>query len=101
MRPPNGLGLLTGSVLASFSLIAAGQTWLKQQQRPLTPGVQGSELWQRYRWSWDPSQRRDAAFLLAAADPESSRRQQHLLQGQGWGRTPTAAAGFGRSARAA
>lgn len=101
MRPPNGLGLLTGSVLASFSLIAAGQTWLKQQQRPLTPGVQGGELWQRYRWSWDPSQRRDAAFLLAAADPESSRRQQHLLQGQGWGRTPTAAAALLRQAQIA
>ena len=92
VRPPQGLLLLAGTVLGSLGLILGGQRVLQQQQPPLNPSVGVADLWQHYRWGWDPSTRREAALLLAAADLESPQRRQRLLQGQAWGNSPITAA---------
>ena len=89
---PRGLLLLTGCVSASLGLILGGQTLLRRIQPEFTPATAPAQLWHQYRWSFDPAQRRDAALLLAAKDRESPWRRQRLLQGQGWGASPVAAA---------
>ena len=86
VRPSRGLLLLTGTVIGSLGIIVVTQRWLQQwQQPPLTPAATPATLWTRYRWSWDPSERRDAALLLAASDRDSPQRRQRLLHGQAWG----------------
>jgi len=83
VRPSRGLLLLTGTVIGSLGIIMVAQRWLQQwQQPPLTPATTPAKLWRSYRWSWDPSERRDAALLLAASDRDSPGRRQRLLQRQ-------------------
>ena len=89
---PRGLLLLTGGVAGSLGLILGGQALLRRMQPQLTSATAPTQLWRNYRWSWDPGQRREAALLLAAKDRESPWRRQKLLQGQGWGSAPIAAA---------
>ena len=102
VRPSRGLLLLTGTVIGSLGIIVVAQRWLQQwQQPPLSPAATPAELWRRYRWSWDPSERRDAALLLAASDRDSPGRRQRLLQGQAWGQAQVAAAVLVQQARTA
>ncbi len=89
---PHGLLLLTGCVAGSLGLIAGGQSLLARMHPELTPATAPAQLWRAYRWSWDPDQRREAALLLAAHDRQSPWRRQTLLEGQGWGSSPVAAA---------
>lgn len=100
-RPPSGQLLLVGSVLGSLGAIAIAQEALRHWQTPPTPVSHPTALWRQYRWAWDPAQRRDAALLLAASDQNSPHRRQRLLQGQGWGRSPVAAAVLVQQARTA
>ena len=102
VRPSRGLLLLTGTVIGSLGIIVVTQRWLQQwQQPPLTPAATPATLWTRYRWSWDPSERRDAALLLAASDRDSPLRRQRLLHGQAWGQAQVAAAVLLQQARTA
>ena len=50
----------------------------------LTPDQSSAQLWQAYRWSIDPQQRREAALLMVAT------ADHDLLRGQGW-KNPLAA----------
>ncbi|MGC6482509.1 MAG: transglycosylase SLT domain-containing protein [Synechococcus sp.] len=101
VRPSRGLLLLTSTTIASLSLILVAQHTLQRWQTTLTPAARQDVLWKRYRWGWDPSERRNAALLLAASDPDSPRRRQRLLQGQAWGQAQVAAAVLVQQARTA
>jgi len=84
-----GLLLVGGTALASLALILAGQVLRQSLQQPITPELSPAALWQRYRWSTDPAQRREAALLLSSSIQAPLTRQR-LLTGQGWGTEPLA-----------
>lgn len=86
-----GLLLLAGTPLLTIAIVLGGQTVLRRLHTPLTPSLSSAELWTRYRWSLNPSERREAALLLAARSPDSAERSQRLLANQGWGNDPLAA----------
>ncbi len=86
-----GLSLIGGTALLSLTAIVGGQELLSTRQQALNPKISSTELWQQYRWSFDPQQRREAALLLAAQSKDSPHRRQRLLAGQGWGGSPLAA----------
>ena len=86
-----GLLLLAGTPLLTVAIVLGGQTVLRRLHTPLTPSLSSAELWTRYRWSLNPSERREAALLLAARSPDSAERSQRLLANQGWGNDPLAA----------
>ena len=89
--PFRGFPLLGGTALLSLAASLAGQALLKPQLKRLTPRMSQTELWQAYRWSIDPQQRRDASLLLVSKTKGSTLRHQRLLAGQGWGNSPLAA----------
>ena len=95
--PMRGLFLIGGSAIASLGLILVGQPLLRQQQARVTPSLSPNALWQRYRWSTDPSQRREAALLLSSTIDDAQTRQR-LLAGLGWGRSALAAVSLQRQA---
>jgi soluble lytic murein transglycosylase len=64
---------------------------LRRLHTPLTPSLSSADLWTRYRWSINPSERREAALSLAARSADSAERSQRLLANQGWGNDPIAA----------
>ena len=86
-----GLLLLAGTPLLTVALVLGGQTVLRRLHTPLTPSLSSADLWTRYRWSINPSERREAALLLAARSSDSAERSQRLLAHQGWGNDPIAA----------
>ncbi|EHA62234.1 transglycosylase SLT domain-containing protein [Synechococcus sp. WH 8016] len=86
-----GLLLLAGTPLLTVAIVLGGQTVLRRLHTPLTPSLSSADLWTRYRWSLNPSERREAALLLAARSPDSAERSQRLLANQGWGNDPLAA----------
>ena len=86
-----GLLLLAGTPLLTVALVLGGQTGLRRLHTPLTPSLSSADLWTRYRWSINPSERREAALLLAARSSDSAERSQRLLANQGWGNDPIAA----------
>ena len=86
-----GLLLLAGTPLLTVALVLGGQTVLRRLHTPLTPSLSSADLWTRYRWSINPSERREAALLLAARSSDSAERSQRLLANQGWGNDPIAA----------
>ncbi|MFL0749403.1 MAG: transglycosylase SLT domain-containing protein [Prochlorococcus sp.] len=86
-----GTALLGGTALLSLAAILASQELLRAQPKKLTTKISQTELWQLYRWSIDPQQRREAALLLAAKSKDSPLRRKRLLAGQGWGNSPLAA----------
>ena len=86
-----GLLLLAGTPLLTVALVLGGQTVLRRLHTPLTPSLSSADLWTRYRWSINPSERREAALLLAARSADSAERSQRLLANQGWGNDPLAA----------
>ena len=86
-----GLLLLVGTPLLTVALVFGGQTVLRRLHTPLTPSLSSADLWTRYRWSINPSERREAALLLAARSTDSVERSQRLLANQGWGNDPIAA----------
>ena len=89
--PFRGFPLLGGTALLSLAASLAGQALLKPQLKRLSPRMSQTELWQAYRWSIDPQQRRDASLLLVSKTKGSTLRHQRLLAGQGWGNSPLAA----------
>ncbi len=89
-NPLRGFPLLGGTALLSLAAILASQELLRAQPKKLTAKISQTELWQLYRWSIDPQQRREAALLLAAKSKDSPWRKR-LLAGQGWGNSPLAA----------
>ncbi|TCD58299.1 lytic transglycosylase [Synechococcus sp. BS55D] len=97
---PRGLLLIGGTAIASLAVILAGQPLLQQLQLRLTPELDGSTLWNQYRWSSDPGQRRQAALLLSTTVNDPSTRQR-LLAGQGWGHSSLAAVTLQRQAQTA
>ena len=86
-----GLLLLAGTPLLTVALVLGGQTVLRRLHTPLTPSLSSADLWTRYRWSINPSERREAALSLAARSADSAERSQRLLANQGWGNDPIAA----------
>ena len=86
-----GLLLLAGTPLLTVALVLGGQTVLRRLHIPLTPSLSSADLWTRYRWSINPSERREAALSLAARSADSAERSQRLLANQGWGNDPIAA----------
>ncbi len=86
-----GLLLLAGIPLLTIVIVLSGQSLLRQRHTPLTPALSNSALWNKYRWSMNPSDRREAALLLAARSPASAERTHRLLANQGWGNDPLAA----------
>ena len=84
--------LLTTAGL-SLLVASAGQALLRSNRRPLTPAVAATELWDTYRWSPDPDQRRQAALLMASSG--------HAIKGQGWGNDSLAAVSLLLEAEAA
>ncbi len=85
-----GLLLLGGTSLSAVLAITGGRQLLRQEFQ-ITPQLSSAELWQHYRWSGDPQQRREAALLLASRSSASPDRRWRLLGGQGWGPDPLAA----------
>ncbi len=71
--------------------IAGGQVLVRSLQPKLDPNFSNLQLWKTFRWSVDPSLRRQAALLLVGKSKESPGRQQRLLAGQGWGQAPLSA----------
>ena len=86
-----GLLLLAGTPLLTAALVLGGQSVLRRLHTPLTPSLSNTDLWARYRWSINPSERREAALLLAARSADSAERSHRLLANQGWGNDPLAA----------
>ena len=86
-----GLLLLGGTSLFAVLAIIGGRQLLRREQIQLTPQLSSAELWQHYRWSREPQQRREAALLLASRSSASPNRRWRLLSGQGWGPDPLAA----------
>ena len=86
-----GLLLLAGTPLLTVALVLGGQSVLRRLHTPLTPSLSSTDLWTRYRWSINPSERREAAFLLAARSTDAAGRSQQLLANQGWGNDPLVA----------
>ena len=86
-----GLLLLGGTSLFAVLAILGGRELLRREQIQLTPQLGSAELWQHYRWSREPKQRREAALLLASRSSASPNRRWRLLSGQGWGPDPLAA----------
>ena len=86
-----GLLLLAGTPLLTVALVLGGQTVLRRLHTPLTPSLSSADLWTRYRWSINPSERREAALSLAARSADSAETSQRLLANQGWGNDPIAA----------
>ena len=86
-----GLLLLGGTSLFAVLAIIGGRQLLRREQIQLTPRLSSAELWQHYRWSREPQQRREAALLLASRSSASPNRRWRLLSGQGWGPDPLAA----------
>ena len=86
-----GLLLLAGTPLLTAALVLGGQSVLRRLHTPLTPSLSSTDLWARYRWSINPSERREAALLLAARSADSAERSHRLLANQGWGNDPLAA----------
>ena len=86
-----GLLLLAGTPLLTVALVLGGQKVLRRLHTPLTPSLSSADLWTRYRWSINPSERREAALSLAARSADSAERSQRLLANQGWGNDPIAA----------
>ncbi len=78
--------LLFGTSAFTLAVILGSQTLLKSFRVNLTPLIPESKLWSFYRWSIDPSIRREAALLLVAKSKDSPLRVKALLQGQGWGK---------------
>ena len=72
-------------------MVIGGQALLYRLQSPLTPLLSNASLWRHYRWSINPSDRREAALLLTARSPNSAQRSERLLANQGWGDDPLAA----------
>ena len=95
-----GALLLLGTTAACLLAIGAGRHQLNATRVPLTPETSPTSLWRIYRWSIDPSERRDAALLMVSSAEADPHRQQRLLEGQGWGQDPLAAIALGRSAAA-
>jgi len=95
-----GALLLLGTTAACLLAIGAGRHQLSATRVPLTPETSPTSLWRIYRWSIDPSERRDAALLMVSSAEADPHRQQRLLEGQGWGQDPLAAIALGRSAAA-
>jgi hypothetical protein len=79
--PMRGLFLIGGSAIASLGLILVGQPLLRQQQARVTPSLSPNALWQRYRWSTDPSQRREAALLLSSTIDDAQTPPRHSDRG--------------------
>lgn len=86
-----GLLLLAGTPILTIALVLGGQSVLRRLHTPLTPSLSSTDLWTRYRWSINPSERREAALLLAARSTDAAERSQRLLANQGWGNDPLAA----------
>ena len=82
---PFGVAVITLTAILTFDVL------LKPFKKQLNPNLSQAELWQRYRWSIDPSQRREAALLLVSKSKGSFSRHKRLLIGQGWGTDPMAA----------
>ncbi len=96
-----GLLLLGGTSLFAVLAITGGRQLLLIKQIQLTPQLNDSELWNRYRWSREPQQRREAALLLASRSAASPNRRWRLLRGQAWGPAPLAAVALKQQALAA
>ena len=86
-----GLLLLAGTPILTSVLIIGGQALMRRLHAPVTPALSNSSLWSHYRWSINPSERREAALLLAARSQASAKRSRRLLANQGWGNDPLAA----------
>ncbi|WP_320675247.1 lytic transglycosylase domain-containing protein [Prochlorococcus sp. MIT 1341] len=82
---------LAAIVFLTLLTILGGQALVRSFQEKLNPNLSSSQLWEKYRWSLDPTQRRHAALLLVAASGDSPQRQYTLLKSQGWGKNPLAA----------
>ncbi|MFN9661535.1 MAG: transglycosylase SLT domain-containing protein [Cyanobacteriota bacterium] len=84
--------LLAVSCLGTGGALLAGRALLGLRL-PLTPEHSTAQLEQVWRWSLDPSQRREAALLLnSRADTEGGLASRGgWLAAQGWGRDPLAA----------
>lgn len=93
--PRIGTALLLGITCLSGLAAWGAQQW-RPQRNVLTPDQSPAQLWQAYRWSIDPQQRREAALLMVADGGSAD-----LLRGQGWGQNPLAAVALELSAEAA
>jgi soluble lytic murein transglycosylase len=100
LRPSAAL-LIGATCLGSGIALAIARQALLQLAPPLNPASSTATLEAaRYR-GVDPQRRRDAALLLSAQPAQSPKARQRLLQGQGWGDSPLAAAVLKQAAKAA
>ncbi len=95
------LTLILGITSVTILTIWGGQILVRSSQERLNPTFTDAQLWARYRWSFDPTQRRQAALLLVGKSADSPRRQQRLLQAQAWGTGPLAAVALNYQAQVA
>jgi len=79
-----GVALLGTVSLLSWGLLVAGRNALAQRQRPLNRWSSLALLRRTARYSPDPSQRRQARLVLAAAS-EDPNEHLYWLAGQAWG----------------
>ncbi len=100
-REIRGPLLLGGTTLLTVLAILGGRALLRSQHVPITPLQSDAQLWEHYRWSVNPDQRREAALILSSRSSDSPHRRRHLLTGQGWGPAPMAAVAVKQQALAA
>ncbi len=89
--PAVGNKILLGVFFFSLAAMFQGQAFVRATQKDLNATISSENLWKKYRWSFDPMQRREAALILAGKSKNSPFRQKRLLLSQGWGTSPIAA----------
>ncbi len=100
-RPASGTKLLLGVFFCSLISAFSGQALVRANQEGLDPTLSSQSLWTKYRWSFDPIQRREAALILAQKSKNSPLRRKRLLLSQGWGNSSIAAVAIKLQARTA